>query len=95
MADTAETPKQLLHLVFGGELKDVQGIEFKDLDMLCGQCHGKIYAAWQAGAYGKRVGSWDGEKRYFSCTECHDPHQPRFEAIRPDPVPMRPDETLQ
>ena len=72
-----------------------EAIEFENLDVLCGQCHGKIYAAWKAGAYGKRVGSWNGEKRYFSCTECHDPHQPQFEAIRPDPAPMRPEETLR
>jgi hypothetical protein len=26
--------KQLLHLVFGGELKDLHDIEFKDLDKL-------------------------------------------------------------
>lgn len=26
--------KQLLHLVFGGELKDVESIEFRDLDQL-------------------------------------------------------------
>ena len=26
--------KQLLHLVFGGELKAIDGIEFKDLDAL-------------------------------------------------------------
>ena len=25
------TPKQLLHLVFGGELEDVQGVAFKDV----------------------------------------------------------------
>lgn len=30
-----ESPdKQLLHLVFGGELKDLDGIEFTDLDAL-------------------------------------------------------------
>ena len=26
--------KQLLHLVFGGELKDLDGVEFEDLDSL-------------------------------------------------------------
>ncbi len=26
--------KQLLHLVFGGELEDLQGIEFRDLEAL-------------------------------------------------------------
>ena len=34
MAESVETPQQLLHLVFGGELKDVQGIEFADLSKL-------------------------------------------------------------
>lgn len=29
-----ENPKQLLHLVFGGELNDISGIEFKDLESL-------------------------------------------------------------
>lgn len=29
-----EKNKQLLHLVFGGELTDLEGIEFKDLDKL-------------------------------------------------------------
>ncbi len=33
--DTKEhEPQQLLHLVFGGELKDVEGITFKDLSKL-------------------------------------------------------------
>ena len=29
-----EKPKQLLHLVFGGELSDISGIQFKDLESL-------------------------------------------------------------
>ena len=29
-----ETQKQLLHLVFGGELNDLDGVEFKDLEAL-------------------------------------------------------------
>ena len=29
-----DTRKQLLHLVFGGELKDLQGVEFVNLDEL-------------------------------------------------------------
>jgi hypothetical protein len=32
-ADKA-APKQLLHLVFGGELRDLDGIEFRDLNGL-------------------------------------------------------------
>ncbi|MEF2073883.1 DUF4170 domain-containing protein [Consotaella aegiceratis] len=33
MADEQQ-PKQLLHLVFGGALKSVEGIEFQDLEKL-------------------------------------------------------------
>ena len=33
MSDSkTEAPKQLLHLVLGGELTDLQGVEFKDLN---------------------------------------------------------------
>lgn len=31
MSDRETAPKQLLHLVFGGELADLDGVEFKDL----------------------------------------------------------------
>jgi hypothetical protein len=31
---TEHEPKQLLHLVFGGELKDVEGLTFKDFSKL-------------------------------------------------------------
>ena len=34
MTETVRPGKQLLHLVFGGELSDLEGIEFKDLDKL-------------------------------------------------------------
>ena len=33
-APKEQTPKQLLHLVFGGELTSLDGIEFKDLSKL-------------------------------------------------------------
>ncbi len=31
MSDRETSPRQLLHLVFGGELNDLDGVEFKDL----------------------------------------------------------------
>lgn len=34
MNDEKKPKKQLLHLVFGGELANLQGVEFKDLDKL-------------------------------------------------------------
>ena len=34
MVSSEPTPRQLLHLVFGGELTDLAGIEFKDVSTL-------------------------------------------------------------
>lgn len=46
--------KQLLHLVFGGELSDIDGVEFKDLNKLdlVGMFpnYASAYAAWKAKA---------------------------------------------
>ena len=67
MADIPnQSSRQLLHLVFGGELKSVAGIEFKDLDKLdivgVYPNYASAYAAWKA----KAQGSVDNaEMRYF------------------------------
>jgi hypothetical protein len=46
--------KQLLHLVFGGELRDLGGSEFRDLDQLdivgVYPNYATAYAAWKAKA---------------------------------------------
>ena len=46
--------KQLLHLVFGGELEDLKGIAFRDLDGLdivgIFPNYAKAYDAWKAAA---------------------------------------------
>lgn len=64
MADTPK--KQLLHLVFGGELENVDDVTFKDLDRLdivgIYPNYGSAYAAWKA----KAQGSVDNaHMRYF------------------------------
>ena len=50
----ADQPRQLLHLVFGGELKDLGHNEFKDLDRLdivgIYPNYAAAYAAWKAKA---------------------------------------------
>jgi Domain of unknown function (DUF4170) len=47
-------PKQLLHLVFGGELTSIEGIEFKDLAALdivgVFPNYATAHAAWKAKA---------------------------------------------
>jgi hypothetical protein len=64
MTDTPN--KQLLHLVFGGELENVAGVTFKDLDKIdivgVYPNYASAYAAWKA----KAQGTVDtAEMRYF------------------------------
>ena len=44
--------------------------------LLCGKCHGDKLRDWRDGIHGKRIGEWasTGKKRWFTCTECHNPH---------------------
>jgi hypothetical protein len=56
MPNTPRRSKQLLHLVFGGELRSVSDIEFKDpakLDIVgIYPNYASAYAAWRAKAQG-------------------------------------------
>lgn len=67
-------------------------VPFTESYRLCGQCHGDKYRDWRLGIHGRRVGEWDGEKTYFLCVHCHNPHSPAFEPIAPEPPPQRPEE---
>ena len=65
MSDTAK-PKQLLHLVIGGELDTVEATDFKDLDKVdivgLFPNYASAYSAWKA----KAQGSVDNaQMRYF------------------------------
>ncbi len=60
------TPKQLLHLVFGGELQRLEDVEFKDLSQLdmvgIFPNYATAYAAWK----GKAQATVDNaQMRYF------------------------------
>lgn len=70
-------------------------VSFNEIPSLCGICHGSIYSHWSQGVHGKRTGNWDGQKHYLICTDCHNPHSPRFKPIRPEPPPLRPERTLR
>lgn len=74
-------------------------IDFNQPQQLCGKCHGPAYRDWRDGVHGKRIGEWatDGKKRWFVCTECHDPHDVQqgdrnsgFARIRSEPPPILP-----
>jgi hypothetical protein len=70
-------------------------ISFNQPMRLCGKCHGQIYGDWRAGIHGKRIGNWTkgGKKRWWICTECHNPHSvqlKRFQPIKPERAPALP-----
>ena len=67
MADALhQPPKQLLHLVFGGELSNVASMEFRNLDKLdivgIYPNYASAYAAWKAKAQSTVD---NAEMRYF------------------------------
>jgi len=78
-------------------LVDRQGnlVSFNQPQKLCGGCHGENYIDWRKGVHGKRIGSWKtgGKKRWWVCTECHNPHTvqaSRFNRLKPEPPPALP-----
>jgi hypothetical protein len=72
---------------------DYDGAEIAQADVvqLCAKCHGTIYRDWQAGVHGRENGFWNtaqGIKTKLRCIQCHDPHRPKFQPMRPLP-PLR------
>lgn len=74
-------------------------ISFNQPQKLCGKCHGQIYRDWRDGIHGKRIGMWTpgGKKRWWICTECHNPHNVQqgmrnsgFAQLQPEPAPELP-----
>ena len=66
MSDKVHESRQYLHLVFGGRLKDVQGVEFVDprkLDIVgIYPSYAEAHKAWEEKA---RATIDDAEMRYF------------------------------
>lgn len=66
MGESSNTEKQLLHIVIGGELKDVQEVEFEDLDAIdfvgAYPNYAQAYDAWKNAAH-RTVDN--AEMRYF------------------------------
>ena len=74
-------------------------VSFDQPQVLCGKCHGPIYRDWRDGIHGKRIGEWasTGTKRWFVCTECHNPHDVQqgsrnsgFAQLEPERAPQLP-----
>lgn len=67
---------------------DYDGSEIAQAEVvqLCVKCHGTIYRDWQAGVHGRQNGYWNaelGDKTKLRCIQCHDPHRPKFQAMKP------------
>lgn len=76
-----------------------QPISFDEPQLLCGKCHGDKLRDWRDGIHGKRIGDFTstGKKRWFTCTECHNPHNVQdgarnrgFVQIAPETPPQLP-----
>ena len=70
-------------------------LDFKESYKLCGQCHGDKLRDWKVGVHGRRTGDWNGKKQYYLCVSCHNPHSPKFKQIKPEPPPVREDESIK
>ena len=67
-------------------LADATPVEYADVMELCSQCHGPQTRDYRHGAHGGMNGYWDlarGSRTRNNCVDCHDPHSPRFPAMRP------------
>ena len=74
-------------------------VSIEQPQLLCGKCHGDKLRDWRDGIHGKRIGEFTstGKKRWFTCTECHNPHNVQdgernrgFIQIAPEKPPQLP-----
>lgn len=60
--------------------------------LLCSKCHGPTYREWEVGIHGRQNGGWERDnpaRKKLLCIQCHDPHQPAFASMVPDPPTIR------
>lgn len=62
-------------------------VSFDRADRVCGGCHGAVHRDWVFGVHGKRAASWRGERTYYGCAHCHNPHDPALRPRAPEPPP--------
>lgn len=75
------------------------GIVHANIEKLCARCHGLIYNDWLSGTHGIWRGKWSAqtefEREIFDCTQCHDPHSPRFQFTEYAPPPIWSDKFIR
>jgi nitrate/TMAO reductase-like tetraheme cytochrome c subunit len=73
------------------ELRTLAGapIHFDASYQTCAQCHAPQYRDWLGGAHGKRIGGWAEPRVIYSCTDCHNPHDPAWDIRWPAAPPQQ------
>jgi hypothetical protein len=74
-------------------LADGNALAFNESKQLCSQCHGTQARDFEHGAHGGMSGFWDqsrGPRQRNTCTDCHDPHAPKFQPMTPVFAPVNP-----
>lgn len=78
---------------------DGSGIMPANVEKLCARCHGLIYNDWLIGTHGVWRGKWSAKTTFdretFTCTQCHDPHSPRYQFKEFAPPPIWPDKFVR
>ena len=67
-------------------LADGRSVPYAEAVTLCAQCHGPQYRDYRHGAHGGMTGYWDltkGGRARNTCTDCHDPHAPKYPTVSP------------
>jgi hypothetical protein len=62
-------------------------VDFNRADKVCASCHAGPHRDWTFGVHGKRVGQWQGERTYYGCAHCHNPHDPALRPRAPEGPP--------
>jgi hypothetical protein len=62
-------------------------VDFDAAYLVCGSCHSNKHRDWVFGAHAKRVDNWQGARVQYSCTHCHNAHDPAIEPRAPKAPP--------
>lgn len=59
-------------------LRNWEPVSFDRSYQICRHCHFKQVKNWKGGAHSKQISSWRKPRIRYTCTNCHNPHSPRF-----------------
>ncbi len=70
-------------------LRNWKPVSFDRAYRVCAQCHFKQVRNWKGGAHSKQISSWKKPRIRYTCTNCHNPHNPSFEKRWPLGFPRK------